>query len=95
MSAGVTSVGTTITRIPIAVISNRLWRDEFSADPRLIGRPISVNGEDYTVVGVAPASLTYPANPDIWIPFVFEPWMVDPENRGAHFLLGGGGDLHV
>jgi putative ABC transport system permease protein len=70
----------------VVVLSDRLWRNDFGADVRVIGRPISLNGKDYSVIGVAPAALTYPSTPDVWVPFVFEPWMIDPENRGAHFI---------
>src|SRR5689334_16953538 len=70
----------------VAVISEKLWRNTFSADPAVLGRVISINGQDYKVIGVAPSTLTYPRQPDLWTPFQFEPWMTDPENRGAHFL---------
>jgi predicted permease len=72
----------------VVVLSDKLWRSDFGADVRVIGRPISLNGKDYAVVGVAPASLTYPSTPDLWVPFVFESWMTDPDNRGAHFMTG-------
>jgi predicted permease len=70
----------------VVVLSDKLWRSSFSADKNIVGRAISVNGNDHTVVGVAPASLTYPETPDLWVPFVLEPWMVDPTNRGSHFM---------
>jgi len=70
----------------VAVISEKLWRNTFSADPAVLGQVISINGQDYKVIGVAPSTLTYPRQPDLWTPFQFEPWMTDPENRGAHFL---------
>ena len=70
----------------VVVLSDKLWRSTFAADANVIGRPISVNGDDFTVIGVAPPSLTFPSKPDLWLPFVFEPWMSDPENRGAHFM---------
>lgn len=37
------------------VLSDRLWRDQFNADPGLVGRPISVNHRAFTVIGIAPA----------------------------------------
>lgn len=70
----------------VVVLSDKLWRNDFGADVHVIGRPISLNGKDYTVVGVAPPSLTYPSTPDVWVPFVIESWMSDPSNRGAHFM---------
>lgn len=71
---------------PVVVLSDKLWRSDFGADPHVIGRPISLNGKEYTVVGVAPPSLTFPSAPAVWVPFVFESWMTDPGNRGAHFM---------
>lgn len=37
----------------VAVLSYKLWRDAFSGDPHALGRTISLNGESYTVIGVA------------------------------------------
>jgi putative ABC transport system permease protein len=70
----------------VVVLSDRLWRNEFAADTKVVGRVILLNGNNHTVVGVAPASLTYPSKPDLWIPFVLEPWMTDNANRGMHFM---------
>ncbi|HXD49457.1 MAG TPA: ABC transporter permease [Gemmatimonadaceae bacterium] len=70
----------------VAVLSDHLWREQFAADLHIVGRVISINGNDYTVVGVARPSLTYPSTPDLWTPFTFEPWMIEPDNRGAHFI---------
>jgi putative ABC transport system permease protein len=70
----------------VAVLSDHLWREQFAADLHIVGRAISINGNDYTVVGVARPSLTYPSTPDLWTPFTFEPWMIEPDNRGAHFI---------
>ena len=70
----------------VVVLSERLWRSAFNADGHIVGRPVSINGEMFKVIGVAPSSINYPEDPDLWMPFVFEPWMLDPENRGAHFF---------
>ena len=39
-----------------AVISDRLWRERFDADPRVIGRTMRVNGVALEVIGVTPPS---------------------------------------
>jgi putative ABC transport system permease protein len=70
----------------VVVLSDKLWRSAFNADPHIVGRAVSLNGNDYSVVGVAPPSFTYPSKPDLWEPFIFESWMSDPDNRGAHFM---------
>ncbi len=72
----------------VVVLSDHLWRDQFGADRHIIGRTLSINGDDYAVVGVARPAIAYPSSPDAWMPLKFEPWMLEADNRGAHFLLG-------
>src|SRR4030095_13185952 len=38
----------------VLVISDRLWRRRFGADPAVIGRVVMMNDRDYTIVGVMP-----------------------------------------
>jgi putative ABC transport system permease protein len=38
----------------VLVISDRLWRRRFGADPSVIGRTVMMNDRDYTIVGVMP-----------------------------------------
>lgn len=47
-------------RPAVVVISDRLWRDRFGADPTIAGRPITLNGVQYTVVGVLPRGYALP-----------------------------------
>ena len=37
----------------------------------ILGRTVNLSGRPYTIVGVAPASLTYPGRSRFWIPFGF------------------------
>jgi putative ABC transport system permease protein len=53
----------------VVVISEGLWRERFGADRGVLGRAVTLSGRPYTIVGVAPASLTYPGRSRIWIPF--------------------------
>lgn len=39
----------------VIVLSHRLWERRFAADPSIVGQPITVEGEPYTVVGVLPS----------------------------------------
>ena len=51
----------------VAIISHRLWQDRFAADPEMIGRPIHISGDPYTLVGVMPpGTLLY--GTDLWMP---------------------------
>jgi hypothetical protein len=47
-------------REPVVVLSNGLWRRHFGADPSLVGKTISLSGENYTVVGVMPPGFKFP-----------------------------------
>jgi len=68
----------------VVVLSDHVWRNQFGADARLVGQQIRLDGDVFTVIGIAPPSLNYPAHSDVWVPFVFQPYQLDPSNRGAH-----------
>ena len=57
---------------PVVVISHTLWAQRFASDPRVIGRPLRVNGSAFTIVAVAPAQFTgtrlFTYDPAVWIP---------------------------
>ncbi|HUI77281.1 MAG TPA: ABC transporter permease [Bryobacteraceae bacterium] len=68
-----------------AVVSDWTWRNTFHADPRILGRRITVDSQDYTVVGVLPDTF-WAISPQIgvWTPFHLEP-KPDPD---LPFLVG-------
>jgi predicted permease len=45
-------------RDAVAVISHDTWMQAFHGDPSAVGREVRLNGEPFTVIGVAPASFT-------------------------------------
>jgi putative ABC transport system permease protein len=53
------------------VLSHRLWRSRYGADPGLVGRTVALDGAATVVVGVLPAGLDYPEPRDVWTPKVF------------------------
>lgn len=67
----------------IAVISDRLWRSRYSADPTIIGRPLSFNGTPYAIVGVMPAGFHFPDDVDVWQRLR---WDMTQHSREAHFM---------
>jgi predicted permease len=44
----------TVARGHVVVLSSGLWRRRFGADPNILNRDVALNGQHYTVVGVAP-----------------------------------------
>jgi predicted permease len=60
--------------VPVAVISEELWRQRFSSDLGIIGKPIRLNRHAYVVVGVVPAHFSGRLEgPGIWIPYTMQP----------------------
>src|SRR5688500_3142680 len=53
---------------PVVILSDVLWRRRFAADPGLIGKPISLDGRQYSVIGIAPAGFQYPEKTEAWLP---------------------------
>ena len=45
---------------PVVVLSETLWRQRFGGDPAVLGRPIQLDGESYTAIGVLPDAQAYP-----------------------------------
>lgn len=58
-------------RNPVTVVAHDFWTTELGGDPAAVGRTIRLNGEDFTVVGVAPESfpgMTIFNRPDVYVP---------------------------
>lgn len=55
---------------PVVMVSDRFWRNRLGADSGAIGRPLTLNGEPWTVVGVLSPDFQPPflAVPDVWRP---------------------------
>ena len=69
----------------VVVIGQGLWRRMFGADPGIVGRTVSLQGEPVTVVGVLPAGFAYPsAEVDLWQPAPLD--RHQPRPRGSHYL---------
>ena len=57
----------------VVILSHELWRRRFNADPAQIGRSISLNGNDFIVVGVLPAGFHYSERGDVLLPMQIDP----------------------
>jgi len=70
----------------VVILSDALWRSRFGAEPSTVGRTLDLDGTPYTVIGIAPPRLTFPLNPDVWVPDALPAWALSPDARGGHFL---------
>ncbi|MDT7603524.1 MAG: hypothetical protein QOF61_1521 [Acidobacteriota bacterium] len=72
---------------PVVVISHGMWQRRFASDPNILGRQISLNGRDKTIVGVMSVSFQFPfANqpPEYFVPL--DPAGEMNVQRGAGYL---------
>jgi predicted permease len=56
---------------PVIVLSHGLWERKFAGNPNVIGQSVLLNGQGFTIVGVAPKGFQGTAalgGPDMWIP---------------------------
>jgi putative ABC transport system permease protein len=68
----ITAAETEVGSAPTAVLTNALWQRTFGSDPEIIGKPISLDGESFTVVGVMPESFVFPtAATGVFVPMGF------------------------
>ena len=82
---------------PVAIISDKLWRERFGAAADILQRPIVLNDRTCTIVGVMPpgfAGLSF--DTDLWVPSMMVSLTSSPgvmKNRGDRWL-GALGRLH-
>jgi predicted permease len=71
----------------VVVLSDALWKSRFGSDPNVLGRPLKINGNTYTVVGVMPRSFhltSFPAK--LWNPLVLSPTSLSGQGRDNRHL---------
>jgi predicted permease len=69
----------------VAVLSYGYWSDRLGGESTVLNQPIRVNGQMFTVVGVAPKGFTGTTlgdEPDVYIPLVFKP-LLTPNWNGT------------
>jgi predicted permease len=69
----------------LAVLSDRLWRKQFSAAPDVAGKTISLGAQNYTIAGVMPEDFDFPLATEVWIPLILTP--AERADRLTHNLL--------
>lgn len=80
----------------VVILSYGLWQRRFNSDPSIVGKAVSINHGQYTVVGVLPSDFQFPRDGEIppgfrfpqnieaWTPLAFEPAQL---NRSFRFLV--------
>ena len=67
----------------VAVITHSFWKERLGGDPGWIGRPLTLNGQVFTIVGILPADFRYILMGDAQI---FIPLNLEKTSRGENFM---------
>ena len=70
----------------IVVLGSGLWRRNFGADPGVVGRTLTINGDGYQIIGVLPDAFSFAflsaATVDLFLPY---PTSADYLSRSGQF----------
>ena len=61
----------------VVVLSGGLWQRRFGSDPHIVGKSILLDGDPYTVVGVASPAFAPDPAADLWLPLQADPNTAD------------------
>jgi len=73
-----------VGRDRVVIMTHRLWQERFGSDRDIIGKPVRLNGERYTVVGVLAVGQPDRLEEQLFVPLAFKP---DQINHDFHFVL--------
>ncbi len=75
----------------VAIISDAFWRNRLGADPHVLGRSLTLDGEAHTVIGIMPPGFQHPSPwsvgkpTDVWIPLARD--VLKEDGRGANQFI--------
>src|SRR5207302_873830 len=60
------------TNASVVMVSEGMWRNQYGADPAVIGKVLTVNNKLFTIIGVMPGVFQLPrasdSDMDLWLP---------------------------
>jgi len=64
----------------VAVVSYSTWQNTFGG-ANILGKEITLDGANYTVIGIMPKNFQFPEEAEIWIPMAFTPQELNKESE--------------
>jgi putative ABC transport system permease protein len=96
LGRGFTNEEESVGKSRVVALSERLWRQRFGADPKIVGQTVKLDERPYTVVGVMPARLQFPPTGtafaeavELWTPLALTDDEKQARRRDANFKLIG------
>jgi putative ABC transport system permease protein len=75
----------------VAVLGERIWRQQFGSDPNVIGTRVRMNGKPAEIIGVLPEYVRHPGKTDVW---TLSPLDVPTSPFGTDADKGGARGVH-
>ena len=79
----------------LVLLSHSLWQTQYAGDRNIVGKLVKLDEQSYIVLGVMPPSFRFPFDgaplsemADLWVPEIFSPHQLAPENRTQEFGVG-------
>ena len=69
---------------PVAILNHGAWVRRFGADPAIVGRTMTLDGQPVEIVGVMPEGLDFPRGAEFWLPVV--PMLSGGQPQGPSIL---------
>ncbi|MGH9871752.1 MAG: ABC transporter permease [Pyrinomonadaceae bacterium] len=66
----------------VVILGYALWQRRFGSDSQIIGKPITVNSRQRTVVGVMPPGFKFPETAELWVPLGLDTTMFTRTDHG-------------
>jgi predicted permease len=74
---------------PVAIISERVWKDRFAGSPAVLGKSLILDGADYTIVGVVPSGINLGGVIDVYTPVSQGDPLIVNDRRTHDFIAIG------
>jgi len=68
----------------VLLLGYGLWQRRFGSDPGIVGRTVTLNGINCTVIGIMPSGFRFPREAEIWRPIAFT--SQDLSGATGHFI---------
>ena len=71
----------------VAILSHSLWQQRFEADPSVVGRSYSFDGQPFQIIGVMPEDFRFPAaDVQLWVPISLMTEDMTPRRRNVRWI---------
>lgn len=67
----------------VVILGHRFWHEQLGGQPGVLGKTLTLDGESYEVIGVAPEGFDFPSGTELWRPRYLN---VEDCGRGCHTM---------